>query len=423
MNKRTCFVVSPIGSPDSEERWHADRFLEMIKEVAELHNLDAVRADEVSGTADINADVIERVQKSDLCIIDLSGLNPNVMYEFGIRYQTGLPYIICAKEGTNLPFDIISRRTIFYGDLERVKDLRDAKGKIRSFIQTFELSDYQSLNSISNTDVYELLQTVAETVERIEKFSNQSTVPYYTAPITTPSIDDGVDDLLSQLSPSQAFHYAYSTKQIKLAESILDYCRNEPQDYFDNKLCALATLGSEKAANEINGHLNEMESIDSFQKLVELIGSLVTCYNVQDTETQHFELMNGYFDRALDLASTNKERAAILNQKQRLYAGGKEFEIAKQIAEEVIKLNDEEPAYYYNYATILHHLNNADAIDFAKKAVDISGEEVDDDHLSLLCTLLKESNNPSDTELLNAYLQRLEKISPLKARLIRLKST
>ena len=421
MSNRTCFVISPIGSPDSEERIHADRFLEMVKEIAELHNLDAVRADEVSGTADINADVIERVQNSDLCIIDLSGLNPNVMYEFGMRYQTGLPYVICAKHGTELPFDIISRRTVFYGDLEKAKDLRAAKEKIRSFIKNFEISDYQSLYSISNTDIYNLLHTVAERVERIEKFGSQSILHSYSTPITTTSIDNGVDDLLSQLSPSEAFRYAYSTKQIKVAESIIDYCRNEPKSFFMNKLCALATLGSEKAAREITSLLNENESIDSFQEILELIGSLVTCYNIQNTETQHYETMNGFFEKALSRASSNRERAAILNQKQRLYAGGKSFESARNLAEEVIKLNDEEPAYFYNYATILRYLKDASAIDYAKKAVDLSGEEVEDDHLSLLCMLLKESDNPSDMELLNTYLQRLERISPLKARLIRIK--
>ena len=60
MNKRSCFVISPIGTPDSEERECADRFLELIKEISELHNLETVRADEVSGTSDINNDVIEK---------------------------------------------------------------------------------------------------------------------------------------------------------------------------------------------------------------------------------------------------------------------------------------------------------------------------------------------------------------------------
>lgn len=421
MNKRSCFVISPIGTPDSEERECADRFLELIKEISELHNLETVRADEVSGTSDINNDVIERVLNSDLCIIDLSGLNPNVMYEFGIRYQTGLPYIICARQGTTLPFDVISRRTIFYGDLDNVKELREAKAAIRRFIQAFENTDYQSPTLISNTEIYQLLKTVAERIERMDKFENQLSSPYFSTSITALPFDNDADELLSQLKPSEAFQYAYTTKQIKLAEAVLEYCRNEPPEFFINKLCALATLGSEKASNEIRGYLDKIESIESFKELLEMIGSLVTCYVVQDTETQHFGIMNAYFDKALGLVSSNKERAAILNQKERLYAGGKEYRTAKQIAEEVLRLNDEESAYYYNYATILHHLNDPKAIDYAKKSVDISDED-DDDHLAFLCSLLKESDNPADLELLNTYLHRLERASPLKAKMIRLKA-
>ena len=124
MDTRFCFVVSPIGEQDSPERKHADNFLALIKEIGELHNLDVKRADEIVGTSDINADVIDKIQNADLCIIELTGLNPNVMYEFGMRYQTGLPYIVCAKHKTDLPFDTISRRTIFYGDLNYASECR-----------------------------------------------------------------------------------------------------------------------------------------------------------------------------------------------------------------------------------------------------------------------------------------------------------
>lgn len=414
-DRRFCFIISPIGEPASIERQQADEFLALVKEVGELHGLEVKRADEFVGTSDINADVIERVQQSDLCIIDLTGLNPNVMYEFGMRYQTGLPYIVCAKESTSLPFDTISRRTIFYGNINNTHEARRVKEQIRSFVRVFEDKEYQNSEIITISDLYKMLQTV------LEKLDSQDNPQYSANSNTANNITEDVDELLRQLDPSEAFHYAYSTNNIKLADNLLEYCRNQPFEFFFNKLCALATLGSEKAATELEQYLLDSIESTSFDNALEAIGALVTCYNRQDSELLHIESMEVFFEKALIKAQSNKERAAILNQKQRLYAGANEYATARTIAEKVIELNDEEPAYFFNYATVLKHLDDlALALKFAKKAVDIS-EEDDDNHLAFACELLKSSKDPVDLEIAKDYMKRLEKISPLKARLLRLK--
>lgn len=414
-DNRFCFIISPIGKPDSPERRQADEFLELIKEVGELHGLEIKRADEIVGTSDINADVIERVQQADLCIIDLTGLNPNVMYEFGMRYQTGLPYIVCAKENTQLPFDTISRRTIFYGDISNTHEARRVREHIRSFIRVFEEKDYQNSEILTLNDLYKMLQTI------LDKLGNQNATQYSPNSNVTNHIPEDIDDILRQLTPSEAFHYAFSTNNVRLAEDLLEYCRDQPFEFFLNKLCALAMLGSEKAAVELERYLSNNMQTSTFDTILEAIGCLVTCYNRQDSELIHIKSMDQFFDDALSKAQTNKERAAVLNQKQRLYAGAKDFNVAKAIAEKVIELNDEDPSYFYNYATVLKHLDNLSlALEYAKKAVDLSTEE-DADHLALVCDLLMTSNNPVDSENIKEYLHRLEKVNPLKARLVRLK--
>ena len=96
------------------------------------------------------------------------------------------------------------------------------------------------------------------------------------------------------------------------------------------------------------------------------------------------------------------------------------YEKAQEIAKKVVELDDEEPAYYYNYATILRDLGQFPAaLNKAKRAVELATKD-DADHLALLCELLKESNDPVNLELLGSYMHQLEKVSPLKARLIRM---
>lgn len=413
--KRSCFVISPIGDYNSPERIQADDFLDLVKEVAELHNLDVIRADEIMGTGDINQDVINHVRQSDLCIIDLTGLNPNVMYEFGIRYQTTLPYIVCAKMGTKLPFDTISGRTIFYDDLGTAIESRRVKNLIRGFIRVFEGRGYQTTESVTLTSLYNMLQTVLEKIDSIKPTAG------YTCNNTANSATEDVDEILRQLDPSEAFHYALTTNQIKLAEEILEYCRNQPFEYFFNKLCALASRGSERAAEELEAYLDQTTNSMAFDTLIDAIGCIVSSYNRQDTETAHIDKMEQYFEIALNKAKNNRERAAVLNQKQRLFAGAGKFEEAKRIAEQVLEFNDEEPAYYYNYATVLRQLKDIpSAIENAKKAVELEKED-DADKLALLCELLIEDGTPTSLELLEGYLNRLEKVNPLRARMIRLR--
>lgn len=418
VEKRFCFVVSPIGKPDSIERKQADEFLALIKEVGELHGLDVRRADEIVGTSDITNDVVDMVRQADLCIIDLTNLNPNVMYEFGMRFQTGLPYIVCAKEDTKLPFDMITRRTIFYGDISSTQEARRVREQIREFVRVFEDKDYQNSDTKTMNDLFDMLQIILNKVSS----QNMTGTPQYSAPSNDIiNVDGELDDLLRQLEPSEAFHYAYSIRNVKLAEALLEYCRDQPFDFFFNKLCALTNLGSEKAAKELVQYLEKSIQEMENATILEAVGCLVTCYNRRDSEAEHIESMESLFSQALAKAKTNKERAAILNQKERLYAGKGDFVTAKEIANRVIELNDEEASYFFNYATVQKHLGDkVSALEYAKKSVEIAAED-DDDHLALLCELLMESDNPADSELVLTYLRRLEKVNPLKARLIRLK--
>ena len=114
MAKGTCFFITPIGEPDSPERIQADALRDNVLSFScEPFDLEVLRADQIKGDSDINQDVVDLVRSAEVCVVDLTGLNANVMFEFGIRHQTSLPVIILAKRGTKLPFDVISRRTIF----------------------------------------------------------------------------------------------------------------------------------------------------------------------------------------------------------------------------------------------------------------------------------------------------------------------
>ncbi|GAA2545289.1 MULTISPECIES: hypothetical protein [Streptomyces] len=118
---RRCFVVGPIGDPHaahgSPEReafeHHLGIFEQVIVPACEKYGISAVRADGIAHAGDINEQICRYVVESDLVVADVSGGNPNVMYELGLRHITGKPTIHIGEAG-QLPFDIASIRTIRY---------------------------------------------------------------------------------------------------------------------------------------------------------------------------------------------------------------------------------------------------------------------------------------------------------------------
>src|SRR2546423_12316911 len=87
---KTCFVIMPIGS-DEAYRIYLNRYENLIKPAIEgvlqgdLRVFDAIRADFISRTGSINHMVLRHLYEADVVIADLTDLNPNVLYELGVR--------------------------------------------------------------------------------------------------------------------------------------------------------------------------------------------------------------------------------------------------------------------------------------------------------------------------------------------------
>lgn len=114
-DKKTCFFITPIGSKDSEDYKKLEGVkINVLEPVLEEFGYTIVIAHEIHNLGSIGEQVFQEIINANLIISNLTGLNANVMYETAVAHSFGKPTIMICEDTTNLPFDIISERTIFF---------------------------------------------------------------------------------------------------------------------------------------------------------------------------------------------------------------------------------------------------------------------------------------------------------------------
>lgn len=184
IEEKKCFIITPIGGNETGIRRATEGLIEAVI-IPALNELGFINenigvAHRISESGSINRQIIKRIIEDDLAIVNLTGLNPNVMYELAVRHAIAKPIVMLAEEDTRLPFDIVDQRTIFYkNDMLGVVQLKeDLKTFVLAALSKTEIENpliqlIQENNALNNITTLDK-NAVELILNRLDKIGNNS---------------------------------------------------------------------------------------------------------------------------------------------------------------------------------------------------------------------------------------------------------
>ncbi|MFB4362602.1 hypothetical protein RAC65_18310 [Pantoea sp. BS_8] len=147
--QKKCFIIMPIADMNGYETRHFDRvYSHIIKPACDKAGFSPVRADEISSSNLIVLDILRRIVECDIAICDLSGRNPNVMYELGLRQAFNKKTVLIKDDKTLSPFDVQAFRYCEYDTSLRIDNAFNNISSIEKALKSTYAADESDVNSI-----------------------------------------------------------------------------------------------------------------------------------------------------------------------------------------------------------------------------------------------------------------------------------
>jgi hypothetical protein len=164
--KKKCFIIMPITTPNEVAEIYGgdrDHFKHVLKHLFEPAIIDAGFVPvppSATGADIIQAEIIKQISEADLVLCDMSILNPNVFFEFGIRTALDKPVSLVVDNMTaKVPFDT---HIIYHHEYDSSLDIWHIEKDIKEMSEHIgkcykDNKDRNSLWKYFGNDKYDLL--------------------------------------------------------------------------------------------------------------------------------------------------------------------------------------------------------------------------------------------------------------------------
>jgi len=166
MTNRICFLSAPIGGDDSPQRGQYLDLCEILRTVCETKGIELTLVDPLHMTTngEIIAQVVEQIKAAEYYIADISGANPNVTHEVGVRDCIKKPCTLICEEGADIPFNLRTRRILFY-NFSKPPGMIQFQTKLKKLMR-------ENLQEEASTPVPQ--PTITDVIETLQKLAAQS---------------------------------------------------------------------------------------------------------------------------------------------------------------------------------------------------------------------------------------------------------
>lgn len=139
--QKPCGIVMPIAATDGCTESHWKDVLDILLEAIELAGFNGNLVSNANDVGIIHKRIIQNLYDNPIVVCDVSGKNPNVMFELGMRLAFDKPTIIVKDDKTPYSFDTTPIEHIGYPRDLRFGQIKEFKNKLSEKIRaTYEKS-------------------------------------------------------------------------------------------------------------------------------------------------------------------------------------------------------------------------------------------------------------------------------------------
>ncbi len=175
-----CFVIQPFGKKSTDNKdaptVDNDKVFEMLKTLERIQpnfRLEVYRGDtEEVKRENLHSHVSDCIKTSHFCIADLTGQNPNVLYEAGVARGYGRKVIIICQDKSDIPSDLEGSIFVVYtpGRLGNLpSDIQQHFARVQEIIEEFkEHGELGSVRYLPNRKNDLIKSKIAKAKNRID---------------------------------------------------------------------------------------------------------------------------------------------------------------------------------------------------------------------------------------------------------------
>lgn len=185
-NQPSCGIIIPISEINGYSTDHWAEVLSIIKDAIISAGFDPCLVSDSDNVTIIHKTIVHNLYNNEIIVCDVSGKNPNVMFELGLRLAFDKPTIIVKDDQTDYSFDTSTIEHITYPmDLrfpkiisfkERLKNKLQATYKkaqedpnYSTFLKSFGQYELTKLGKISLTSEEFILKSIEEIKSEMHK--------------------------------------------------------------------------------------------------------------------------------------------------------------------------------------------------------------------------------------------------------------